>query len=133
MSTHSSTLPPPVADKRCTDLNACNWAMLAHLLAVPGLWFVGGALIGPILVWAFRRDLHSFVQRSAVHAFNFQFMVSLALLIAYLIAKLPLLHTVGDLAYWAIAVADAYFTIRAAWQARSGYSFDYPVSIPFLR
>lgn len=118
-----------MANEQCADLNACNWAMLAHLLAVPGLWFVGGPLIGPLLVWVFRRDVHNFVERSAVHAFNFQATASLALLVA----KLPLLMFVGAIAYWVIAAADAVFTIRAAWQARGGNSFKYPVAIPFLR
>ena len=95
MTSHSSTLPPPVADQQCTDPNACNWAMLAHLLAVPGLWEVGLALIGPILVWVFRRDVHSFVERNAVGSFNFQITVNLALLLT----KLPILIVIDDFAY----------------------------------
>ncbi len=129
MTSHTGTLPPSMAEKRCTDPNACNWAMLAHLLAVPGLWEVGLALIGPILVWVFRRDVHQFVERNAVRAFNFQITVNLALLLT----KLPLLMFLGTTAYWVIAVAAAFFAIRAAWQARGGNPFVYPVSIPFLR
>ena len=122
------TLPSAMAPKNpCTDLNACNWAMLAHLLAVPGLWFVGGPLIGPLLVWIFRREVHEFVERSAVKAFNFQATVSILLLIA------NVLLLIGPIIYLILVLADAGLTLCAAWRARGGKVFIYPIAIPFLR
>ena len=118
-----------MADETCEDHGACNWAMLAHLLAVPGFLFGGGLLIvvGPLLVWIFRRNIHPFVERNAVHAFNFQATVTILLVPA------TLLWFVGSLIHVILVLADAALTIWAAWRARGGHAFTYPVAIPFLR
>lgn len=124
-----------MADETCKDLGACNWAMLAHLLAVPGFLFGGGLLIvvGPLLVWIFRRNVDPFVERNAVHAFNFQATVTILLVAAHLIASTPLVLVGASLIHVILVLAAAPLTIWAAWRARGGYAFTYPVAIPFLR
>ena len=125
-----------MADETCEDHGACNWAMLAHLLAVPGFLFGGGMLIvvGPLLVWIFRRHVHPFVERNAVHAFNFQATVTILLVVANLVDSTPLsLVGAGSFLHVILVLAAAPLTIWAAWRARSGHAFTYPVAIPFLR
>ena len=125
MSRHADTLNEEMAGSTSIDMNVRNWAMLAHLLAIPGLWIPGLPLAGPVLVWVFRRDVHDFVEQNAVRAFNFQAAASVLLLVACL----PLL----SLLYPLLALADAGIAMWAAWRTRNGETFTYPFSIPFLR
>ena len=74
-----------------------------------------------------------FVERNAVQAFNFQATVTILLVAAHLIASTPLVLVGASLLHVILVLAAAPLTIWAAWRARGGYAFTYPVALPFLR
>ena len=67
---------------KCPDKDACQQAMLAHLL---------GALLGflgPLIIWMTKKDDHPFIDDQGKEALNFH----LTLLIAYVVTSI--LYTV---------------------------------------
>ena len=55
-----------------------QWAMLAHLAAFAAFFIPFGSIIGPLLVWQFKKDLGTFVEHNGKEAVNFQITVAIA-------------------------------------------------------
>jgi len=52
-----------------------TWAMVAHLSALSGLIFPLGLILGPLLVWLFKRNDSKLVDANGKEALNFQITV----------------------------------------------------------
>ena len=49
-----------------------TWAMATHLSALSGLIFPLGLILGPLLVWLFKRNESNLVDKNGKEAMNFQ-------------------------------------------------------------
>ena len=114
--------PPSPAD---ADANARQWAMLAHLSALAGL-FVGGLIfLGPLLVYLVKKDEHPFIADQSREALNFNLSVFI-----YIIASaILIILVVGILLLPAVAIAWLILTIIAAVRANNGEPYRYPLTI----
>lgn len=110
------TGPAPTGDDR-------TMGMLCHLLAI-FTWF-----LGPVIIWAIKKDSSPFVNDQGKEALNFQ----ITILIAYAVVivgrifmhGLPLMTVV-----WALHLI---FCIMGTVKASNGEAYRYPISIRFIR
>ena len=99
------------------DAQARQWAMLCHYAAF--FWVLApliGNVIGPLVVWQLKKDLHPFVDEQGKEALNFQITYSVAMmvcgLLAWVLIGFPLMLLVG--------VAALVLTIIAGLTANAG-------------
>ena len=107
------------------DAQARQWAMLCHYAAF--FWVLApliGNVIGPLVVWQLKKDLHPFVDEQGKEALNFQITYSVAMmvcgLLAWVLIGFPLMLLVG--------VAALVLTIIAGIKANEGQNYRYPFS-----
>ena len=106
------------------DAQARQWAMLCHYAAF--FWVLApliGNVIGPLVVWQLKKDLHPFVDEQGKEALNFQITYSVAMmvcgLLAWVLIGFPLMLLVG-----LVALA---LTIIAGIKANAGEAYRYPL------
>lgn len=96
---------------------ACNWALCTHLASLAAFIIpVVGSVIGPWLVWMFKKDVMPFVDRHGREAINFQ----ISMMIYFVISILLCVLLVGFLFIWLIPILDVLFVIIAAIKASNG-------------
>ena len=110
--------------------DARTWGMLCHLSAL--LAIIGiplGNVIGPLIVWLLKKNDFPFVDIQGKLSINFQISMTIyaiiAALLIFVLVGLPLLI--------ALAIADIVLIIIASIKASDGISYQYPLSINFLK
>ncbi len=106
------------------DAQARQWAMLCHYAAF--FWVLApliGNVIGPLIVWQLKKDLHPFVDQQGKEALNFQITYSVAMmvcgLLAWVLIGFPLMLLIG--------LAALVLTIIAGMKANAGEAYRYPL------
>lgn len=128
----SSAIPPAGAHNARDDSN--NFALAAHLSAILSL-FIGFTFIGPLVIWAVKKD-DPFVRAHAAEALNFNLSVLLygAILV---VAGLVLLIVVVGIPVWLLliplGIAWLVFVCIAAAKAGQGRPYRYPLTIRFVK
>jgi uncharacterized protein len=105
---------------------ARTWAMLTHLSALTG--FIGvpfGHIIGPLIMWAIKKDKFPFVDDQGKEALNFQISMTIygvvAGVLCFVVIGIPLLI--------ALVITDVVLTVIAAIAANQGETYRYPITI----
>ncbi|WP_185267934.1 DUF4870 domain-containing protein [Halopseudomonas xiamenensis] len=112
------------------DREARMWAMIAHLAGFLGYFLpVIGSLIGPLIIWQLKRDLHPYVDEQGKEALNFQITV----LIAALVCVLLMLVAVGFLLIGVVIVGAVVLMIIAAIKANEGAPYRYPFCLRLIK
>jgi uncharacterized Tic20 family protein len=110
--------------------DACTWAMLCHIAGLGGLVVPAvGSVIGPLIVWQIKKDLHPFVNQNGKEAMNFQ----ISMLIYGIAAGLLCFVCIGAFLLPAVIIADIVFIIIAALKAGNGEAYRYPLTIRFIK
>jgi uncharacterized Tic20 family protein len=118
---------PPPADQVPAD--ARTWGMMAHLSALSGYVFPLGWVLGPLIVFAVKKDQYPSVRENALEAMNFNITCFIAAVLC-----IPLIFVcVGAFVLPAIAVAQVVLAIIAGIKAGDGSVYHYPWTIRFLR
>ncbi|NII10101.1 DUF4870 domain-containing protein [Oleiagrimonas sp. C23AA] len=138
------------ASQAPTALGADNaeqrkWAMLVHISALvtallTGRFFGVGCFLGPLLLWAMKKETMPYVHEQGRQAINFNLTVMLALIVIILLGLgvsmhmgrplgLAVILLLGALllAFWAISV------IVAVVKTSNGEAFRYRLAIRFIR
>ncbi|MGA9378107.1 MAG: DUF4870 domain-containing protein [Phormidium sp.] len=144
-----------------------NWGMWAHLssLAWIPLMFVGLSfpvlnIIGPLIVWLYKRKDHEFIDAQGKESLNFQlsftlynFILALILIVVGVIIGLTLItapdqpndNQSGNILFGLglvglsflltviLAIAQLILVIIASLKAKKGEFYVYPLTIRFLR
>ena len=116
-------LAPPSAEAR-------KWAMLCHYAAFA--WFLApmiGNVIGPLVVWQLKKDLHPFVDEQGKEALNFQISVSLAAILCVLL----MVVVIGFPLLALVSIGALVLTIIAGIKANEGQAYRYPFSWRLLK
>ncbi|UCH10362.1 MAG: DUF4870 domain-containing protein [Fidelibacterota bacterium] len=117
----------PEATAPSTD--ACKWGMLCHLAALTGLLGNGlGFLIGPLVVWLFKKEDDPFIDDQGKEAVNFQ----ITMFVALIVSALLMLVLIGFVLMIVVGIMMVVFTILGALKANQGELYRYPVSFRFI-
>ena len=107
-----------------------NWALIAHLSALAfHIMPPFGHILGPLLVWLFKRQTSAFVDDQAKEALNWQISVS----IYGMIAGLLIFAFVGFVLLPLLYIADVVFIILGAVAANEGKRFRYPFNLRLVK
>ena len=103
-----------------------NWGAIGHLSAF--VQFVGvPALIGPLVVWLFKRD-DVFAGDQAKEALNFQ----ISMMIYFIASLLAIILLVGIVLVPVVLISWFVLTIVATIKASNGEYYRYPATIRFI-
>ena len=109
------------------DPDARTWAMIAHLSALVGLLGNGiGFLLGPLFVWAFKKDRHPFVDEQGKEAINFQLSVLIVGAAAVVLMFTIIGIVVAIPVLILVAIVAVVFPIVAGIRANQGEHYRYP-------
>lgn len=103
--------------------------MAAHLSGLSlylGVPF--GNILGPLLVWLFKKDESPFVEAQAKEALNFQISISIYSVVAALLAFV----LIGFLLIPALFVAHIVLTVVASVRVSEGRAYSYPLTIRLI-
>ncbi|EKT4465357.1 DUF4870 domain-containing protein [Pseudomonas juntendi] len=109
-------ITPPNAEIR-------QWAMFCHLSALLGLVVPLGHLLGPLVMWIWKRELDPFIDAQGKEALNFQISVTIAGFICFLL----MFVLVGIVLFAILAVAVLVLAIVAGVKANEGKPYRYPL------
>lgn len=123
MTTTQTTILEP---KATVASDAKGWAALAHLSAF-GMFLGVPSLVGPFLVWLFKRD-DPYVDQQAKEALNF----NISFLIYGIASMLMIILLVGILLLPIVFVTWFVLVILAAVKASAGEDYRYPLTIRFV-
>ena len=115
--------PAAACTAKVEDKDACNFAMLCHLLGI----FT--CIVGPLIVWLVKKDSHKFIDEHGKAALNWQISV----LIYAFVSGLLMIIVIGGIMLLALGVLNLIFCIVAALKARDGVAYSYPLAIKFLK
>ena len=105
-----------------------TFGMLCHLAALAGFIFPFGNIIGPLIIWAIKKDEFPWVDQQGRESLNFQISMTIYLIIsAFLIIIL-----IGIFLLVALGILNLIFVIMASIKANNGEEFSYPLSIRFF-
>ena len=106
-----------------------TWGMFCHLAALSMFVIPLGNIIGPLIVWLIKKDESSFVDEQGKESLNFQISVT----IYCFVAAILVLFVIGIFLLIGIGILTMVLIIVAAIKANNGESFEYPLTIRFLR
>lgn len=119
------------------DNKTRTWSMLCHLSALIVLLGIPfGNILGPFIVWIFKKNEYPAVDEQGKESINFQISMSLYAVIALILAigLTPVL--IGFLFYPVVAVivaADLILTVIATIRASNGMPYHYPLTIRIFK
>lgn len=107
------------------------WAMICHLSAFVSFiaWLPGANILGPLAIWAWKKNDVSSVDAHAKEAMNFQ----ISLLIYAAAAGLLTLIFIGFLLLPIIGIGGIVLVIIAAVKANNGEDYQYPFTIRLIK
>lgn len=127
---------PPASD------NTHTFGMLCHLLALSALVGVPfGNILGPLVMWLIKKEEIPFVDECGKESLNFQISMTLysaALgLVCLPFLIVPIVGVIfvffAAMALFAIVVLGITFVVIAAIRTSEGQSYQYPLTIRFLK
>ncbi|MFB6310342.1 MAG: DUF4870 domain-containing protein [Salinirussus sp.] len=105
-----------------------TWGILAHASAFIGLVIPFGNILGPLLVWAIKKEESQFVRENGRQALNFQITWTIILIIA----GLSILVAIGLLLVPILAIAWLILVIIAIIRASNNKVYDYPLTLDLI-
>ncbi len=107
-----------------------NWAMFCHLSAlvsIVGIPF--GNILGPLTLWLIKKDELPVVDVEGKEALNFQLSMTIYSMVAFLLCFV----FIGFLLIFPLIIANLILIIVAAVKASNGESYQYPLTIRFIK
>jgi hypothetical protein len=114
--------PPILRNDRTLDATC-------HFLSFAGFMFPFVNIIGPILLWAIKKDEMPSVNEHGKESVNFQ----ISMTIYSIIAGLSILVAIGIVLLPAIIVLNLVLVIIAGVKAANGEFYRYPLTIRFIK
>lgn len=109
--------------------DARNWGMICHLAGFAGFVIPFGHILGPLIVWAIKKDEHPFIDDQGKEAMNFQ----LSMTIYSIVAILLVFVVIGIFLLIALCVFVVIMIIIASIKANDGVYYRYPLTIRFFK
>jgi hypothetical protein len=106
-----------------------KWGLYCHLSAMAGAIIPGGNILGPLLVWLFKKDESDFINEQGLEALNFQ----ISFTILFMIAGLLLFFWVVRPVLIIFVVVNVFFVIKASLRAKEGIHYHYPINFKLVK
>jgi uncharacterized Tic20 family protein len=111
------------------DKDARTWAMICHLSALAGYFIPLGNVIGPLIIWAIKKDEYAFVSEQGKEAINFQ----LTMTIAYIVSIILCFVVIGIFLLIILTIYALIMIIIASIKANDGVDYRFPHIIRFIK
>lgn len=106
-----------------------TWAMMTHLLSLTGYISGIGFILGPLLMWLFKKDKSSYVNYHGKESLNFQ----ISIIIYGFIAGILCFVFIGFLILPILGILQLILVIIASVRAKDGEEYRYPMTIRFIK
>ena len=111
------------------EKDARNWGMICHLAALSGYIIPFGNVLGPLIVWAIKKDEHPFVNDQGKEALNFQLTMTIVAIVCFAL----MFVLVGFLLIAVFCVYALIMIIIASIKANEGVYYRYPYTYRFFK
>lgn len=111
------------------DKDARNWAMLCHLAALSGYLIPFGNILGPLIVWAVKKDDSPFINDQGKEVLNFQLTMSIGFIVCFVLIFI----LIGVFLVVVLGIFVLIMTIVGAINANDGKYYRYPLTIRFFK
>ncbi|MCL9813959.1 DUF4870 domain-containing protein [Natranaeroarchaeum aerophilus] len=105
-----------------------TWGVVVHAVAFIGFFIPLGNILGPLVVWAIKKDEGPFVDENGKQAVNFQITWTLLLIGA----ALSILLLVGLVLFPVLMIAYFILIIIAIIQASNDQVYEYPLTLDLV-
>jgi len=127
---------PPELQTANASKDERTWAMLCHVLALAGLAFPFGNILGPLIMWLIKREESAFVNFHGKQSLWFQIWVSIAV-VALSVISVPLMFICIGYATALIAglggIGGLVYAVVGGVQVSGGKDFEYYWIGPWVR
>ncbi|MCK8045078.1 DUF4870 domain-containing protein [Shewanella sp. 1CM18E] len=106
-----------------------NMGIIVQVASFSGYLVPFGSILGPLIVWLMKRDEFPFVDSCGRNCLNFK----ISLFIYVSISAILMFIGIGFILLALLAIADIVFTVIAAIKASEGKSYQYPLTINFIK
>jgi hypothetical protein len=106
-----------------------KWGLYCHLFALAGAIIPGGNILGPLLVWLYKKDESDFINDQGLEALNFQ----ISFTILFMIAGLLLFFWVIRPVLIIFVIINVFFIIKASLKAKEGIHYRYPINFKLVK
>jgi len=100
-----------------------GWNVLCHLSALAGI------VIGPLVVWLYKRGEAESFDDQGRESLNFQISMTIVMIFVFFLRNIWL----GKLLMIALLLVDLYWVIYASFQVYRGVQYRYPVNFRLIR
>lgn len=105
-----------------------TWGILTHAAAFVGFVVPFGNILGPLLVWAIKKDESQFVDDNGKQALNFQITWSILLIVS----ALSIFIVIGVVLLPIVGLAWLILVIIAIIRASNDEVYDYPLTMELI-
>jgi hypothetical protein len=105
-----------------------TWAIIVHAMGFVGLAVPLANVVGPLLVWAIKKDEGQFVDENGKQAINFQITWTVLLIVA----ALSIFVGVGLVVFPIVGLAWLVLTGIAMIRASNDQVYDYPLTVDVI-
>ncbi|MGY8813660.1 MAG: DUF4870 domain-containing protein [Gammaproteobacteria bacterium] len=117
------------SEKELPDKDARNWAMICHLAGLAGFVIPLGNVLGPLIVWAIKKDDHQFIDDQGKEALNFQLTMTICLFVSVVL----IIVLIGFFLLSILCIYTVIMIIIASIKANDGITYRYPMTIRFFQ
>ncbi|MFH1370911.1 MAG: DUF4870 domain-containing protein [Planctomycetota bacterium] len=114
------------------------WSTLCHISGLVGFVIpVAGCIIGPLIVWLFKKNSNPFVNYNGKESMNFQISMLIYGAIAFLLNFVQIfdvgVRLIGLILLLVVSIIDIILVFIAAIKAGKGEAYRYPLTIRFIK
>ena len=117
-------------DLQPLDSEERKWAMTMHFAALVGLLLAPGLVLGPLIVWALKKNDSQYLNSQGKKAVNFQLTIVLAAFVVALLSAIirPLLAVA-----FMIGITGLVFAAFAGISVYRDGDYEYPFSLNIIK
>lgn len=108
--------------------DARTWGIIVHAAAFTGFIIPSANILGPLLVWAIKKDESQFIDENGRQAVNFQITWTLLLIAAALSVAIG----IGIVLVPLLLIAWLMLVLIAIFRASGNNVYDYPLTIDVI-
>jgi uncharacterized Tic20 family protein len=102
-----------------------TFAMLAHILGI-------AVLVGPLVIWALKKDESPFVDDQGRESIAFQLLMLIAFVVVGVIGAIPVVGCAAVVLWPAVGLTNIIMVVMAGLKANEGVPYRYPFALRVL-